>query len=165
MRVKRSESAELVMLLLGAYPQAKTTDSTSKIYETMLSDLDATLAKAAVQKLIASSKWMPTVAEIRAAATELERGPVRSGADAWLDVLTQIRFEGYCGDPKFEDAIVASLVERWGWRNLCFGDGVSDRARFIEAYDSLARQARDRDVSGLTLPAAPSSKRLAKGAA
>ena len=161
--MKRSEAAELVMLLLGAFPNAKTSQSTSKIYEEMLSDLDAGHARAAVQKLIASSKWMPTVAEIRGACADLERGPLRSGADAWLDVIQQIRKEGYCGEPKFEDAVVASLVERWGWRTLCFGDGVSDRARFIEAYDSLARQARDRQVSGMALPVARERPKLKVG--
>lgn len=159
--MKPSEAAELVMLLLGAYPNAKTSVSTSKVYETMLGDLDATTARAAVQRLIGLSKWMPTVAEIRSAAADLQHGVVRSGADAWLDVMSAIRRDGYCSEPKFEDAIVTSLVERWGWRTLCLEGGLeSDRARFIEAYDSLARQARDRDAGGRALPSAPSSRRL-----
>jgi hypothetical protein len=164
--MKRSEAAEIVMLLLGAYPQAKTTASTSQVYETMLSDLDVGSARAAVTRLIATSRFMPTVAEIRAAAADIERGPVRSGAEAWLDVLDQIRREGYCGTPLFDDAIVASLIERWGWTRMCLEGNVdADRARFIEAYDSLAKQARERDVSGLALTAAPDTKRLKRGAA
>jgi len=164
--VKKSDAAELVMLLLGAYPHAKVHSRTSQVYETMLADLDVESARAAVQRLITTSKFMPTVAEVRAAAADLERGPVRSGADAWLDVLAQIRSEGYCGAPRFDDAIVTALVERWGWSRLCLeGSLEADRARFIEAYDSLAKQARDREVSGLALPSAPASKRLTKGAA
>lgn len=162
--MKRSDAAEIVMLLLGAYPQAKTSASTRQVYETMLSDLDTEHARVAVQKLIASSKWMPTVAEIRAAATELERGPLRSGADAWLDVLEQIRKEGYCGTPRFDDAIITALITRWGWSRICLeGSLEADRARFIEAYDSLARQARERDVSGIALNACAIPKRITKG--
>lgn len=164
--MKRSESAELVMTIIAAYPSAKTTASTSQVYETMLGDLDVHAARAAVTKLITTSRFMPTVAEIRGAATELERGPVRSGADAWLDVLDQIRRQGYCGTPRFDDAVVTSLIERWGWRRMCLEGNVdADRARFVEAYDSLARQSRDREVSGLSLPAAPETRRLKKGAA
>jgi hypothetical protein len=149
------------MLLLGAYPNAKTSASTSQVYETMLGDLEASAARAAVQRLIGLSKWMPTVAEIRAAAADLQHGALRSGADAWLDVMSAVRREGYCGEPKFEDAIVTSLVERWGWRTICLEGGLeSDRARFIEAYDSLARQSRERDVAGIALPSAPESRRL-----
>jgi hypothetical protein len=159
--VKHSEAAEIVMLLLGAYPNAKTSASTSQVYETMLGDLDAGPARAAVIRLIASSKWMPTVAEIRGAAADIEHGPVRSGADAWLDVVSEIRRVGNYSAPTFTDGLVESLVRRWGWNALCLSSNeASDRARFIEAYDGLARQARERDVSGMALPAAPETKRL-----
>jgi hypothetical protein len=164
--MKRSEAAELVMMLFGAYPNAKTSASTSAIYETMLSDLDESTARAAVARLIATSKWMPTVAEIREAATEQSIGPARSGADAWLDVVSEIRRVGVYSAPSFDDALTADIVRRWGWRALCDStNDVADRSRFIETYDGLARQARSREVSGMTLPAAPDTKRLKRGAA
>jgi hypothetical protein len=159
--VKHSEAAELVMMLLGAYPNAKTSLSTSQVYETMLGDLDAEPARAAVVRLIASSKWMPTVAEIRGAAADIEHGPVRSGADAWLDVMSEMRRVGNYSAPTFDDALVESIVRRWGWTALCLSTNeTADRARFVEAYDGLARQARERDVSGMALPAAPKSNQL-----
>lgn len=58
-------------MLLGAYPNAKATASTSQVYEAMLADLDVAEARAAVQRLIATSRFMPTVAEIREATAEL----------------------------------------------------------------------------------------------
>lgn len=152
--MKKSEVAELVMMLLAAYPNARTTASTSQVYEAMLADLDAGRARAAVQRLIASSRFMPTVAEIRTAAAELEHGALRSGAEAWLDVLDQVRREGYCGTPRFADPVTAGIVTRWGWRTLCFGDAVTDRARFIEAYDAQARRERDGVVTAGALPEA-----------
>jgi len=164
--MKPSESAELVMLLLGAYPQAKPSSATSQVYELMLSDLDLGSARAAVQKLIATSRFMPTVAEVRCAAADLEHGPVRAGAEAWLDVVAEIRRIGIYSAPRFDDAIVASIVSRWGWRALCDSPNeAADRARFVEMYDSLARQARDREVSGLALAPASETKRLKRGAA
>lgn len=163
--MKRSESAEIVTMLLGAYPNARTSSCTSQVYETMLADLDVETARAAVTKLIATSKWMPTVAEVREAATEVVSGPVRSGADAWLDVVSEIRRVGSYGAPWFDDALTTSIVKRWGWRALCETAAAPERARFIETYDGLARQAREREVAGLSLPAAPSVKALKRGAA
>lgn len=162
--MKRSEAAEIVMMLIGAYPNAKTSASTSQVYETMLADLDVGTARAAVVKLVATSKWMPTVAEVREAAAEVVSGPVRSGADAWLDVMGAIRRVGSYEAPRFDDALTASIVSRWGWRTICETAAAPDRARFIETYDGLARQARSREVAGLALP--PSSvKALKRGAA
>lgn len=163
--MKRSESAELVMTLLAAYPAAKTTASTSQVYETMLSDLDVKEARGAVMKLIATSRFLPTIAEIRSAAAEQTLGPVRSGADAWLDVVSEIRRIGQYSAPVFTDALVESLVRRWGWNTLCVTGTDADRARFIEAYDALARQARTIEVTGRALSPAPEPARLKKGAA
>lgn len=164
--MKRSEAAELVMMLLGAYPHAKSTSSTSQIYETMLADLDVARARAAVSRLIATSRFLPTIAEIREAAVESEHGPLRSGADAWLDVVAEIRRIGVYGAPEFDDALTASIVRRWGWRALCDStNDAADRARFVETYDGLARQARAVEVAGLALPVAHDVKRLKRGAA
>jgi len=65
--MKHSEAAELVLMMLAAFPSAKVTDSTSQVYEGMLADIDVAVARRAVHKLIATSKWFPTVAEIREA--------------------------------------------------------------------------------------------------
>jgi hypothetical protein len=149
------QAAELVMMILAAYPQNRvTSDVTSKVYENMLADLDAQLARKAVTRLISVSKFMPTVAEIRAAAAELQHGPLRSGGEAWGDVLSEIRRIGIYAAPRFADPIVADLVRRWGWRALCDGHGDADRARFIDTYDAIALRARQDVVSGIPLPAA-----------
>lgn len=78
--MKRSESAELVMLILGAYPNAKTTSGTSGVYESLLADLDAKAARQAVQQLIATSRFMPTIAEIREATAALVQARVAAAA-------------------------------------------------------------------------------------
>lgn len=55
------------MMLIGAFPNAKTSEATSQVYETMLADLDAGLARRAVTRLIGTSKFLPTISEIREA--------------------------------------------------------------------------------------------------
>ena len=83
------------------------------------------------------------------------RGPggPREGADqgsihnravvAWNQVLEAVRRVGaHRPPPRFKDPLVGNLVARWGWRNICLGDEVGDRIRFIEAYQELARRPR-----------------------
>lgn len=152
--MKAIEAAKLVAMLAAAYRDTKITTETSRVYETCLADLDFPAAQAAVLRLINTSKWLPTVAEIRAAAVDIQRGPVRVGGEAWGDVLAEIRRTGYIGVPSFNDPLVAECVRLMTWRGLCLGENeAADRARFIELYDSLAARQRADEVAGRALPA------------
>jgi hypothetical protein len=155
--VKKSEVSKLVMMLMAAFPASKTNDSTSAVYEEMLLDLDVDLARVAVTRLLVTAKWMPTIAEIRAASTDLRLGPVRDGGEAWKDAMAAARYVGRYGVPKIRDPLVREALRMWGsWQSFCDSpeDDPGGRARFIELYDSLTRRKRDTDVSGIPLPAA-----------
>ena len=158
--MEKSEVTELVMMLFAAFPAAKgDADSwrrTLHIYGEMLLDLDVNLARQAVMRLIATAKWLPTIAEIRAASTDLRLGPVRDGGEAWRDVMAEARLTGRYGVPEFSDPLVSETLRLWGsWQSFCDSpeDDPGGRARFIELYDSLTRRKRDTDVSGIPLPA------------
>lgn len=71
--MKASESAKLVMMLMAAFPNGKTSEATSKVYEEMLADLDFAAARRAVTNLIRTAKFLPTVAEIREATGLVKR--------------------------------------------------------------------------------------------
>lgn len=151
--MRRSEAAKLVAMLSAAYRDAAISDATSELYETMLADLEFAVTQQAVARLICTSKWLPTVAEIRATAADIQLGPVRSGGEAWGDVLAEIRRTGYIGVPRFNDPLVARCSDIMTWRGLCLGDNeAADRARFIELYDNLAARERHDIVAGRALP-------------
>lgn len=158
--MKKSEVAELVMMLMAAYPNRAIGPKTSDLYEEMLIGLDVTVARAAVHHLIQTSTFMPSIAEIRAAATSLRLGPVRSGIEAWADVTEQIRRVGPYQSPVFEDALLADIVRRWGWLQLCNNDSDATRARFIEMYDAMASRERVNQTSTVQLPAPASTPGL-----
>lgn len=147
----RSEAAKLVAVLAQAWPRSPVSVETSKVYEGALMDLSHAEAEAAVSLLLRTSKFLPTIAEIRTAAVDLRRGPVRSGPEAWGDVLGQIRRVGAYGVPKFEDPVTAECVRVLGWRNLCLEghNDAADRARFCELYGDLALRERTDEVAGL----------------
>lgn len=154
------ECKALLLTMIRAYPSCDFTPEQVKIYEKLLCDIDFDLAKAAVVHLIATSKWLPTVAEIRAAAFKLSEGPVRSGEEAWGDVIEAISRYGYYRRPYFEDPTVAYCVERLSWRALCLSENaIADRARFCELYDHKARQHREEMLSE-AIPAVQEYRRL-----
>lgn len=153
-----SEIDELLMMLVAAYPNMKVTDATTKLYEVTLADLDEGLARRAVIRIITTSKFPPTIAEIREACSLQSAGPVRSGADAYGVLMEAVRRHGRCyGEPapEFSDPLIAKCIGVWGsWNDLCNSPSADPggRARFIELYDELARAARQDQVSGQALP-------------
>jgi hypothetical protein len=133
--VKPIEAAKLVAMLSAAYRDAPISEATAEVYEAMLADLPFAATQAAVARLVATSKWFPTVAEIREAVVAVERGAVRSGVEAWGDVVTE-------------------CVELTGWRGLCLGENeAADRAKFVQLYDALAARDRTDAQAGRALPA------------
>jgi hypothetical protein len=158
--VKKSEVAEIVMMLIAAFPNSKITPQTSAVYEASLVDLPVDVARQAVTRLIATSEWFPTVAKIRSAVVDLRLGPVASGAEAYDLVLQAIRKHGPAfgnhPEPMFADPYIAKCLGVWGtWNGACNSpsNDPGGRARFIELYDDLASRARADVVSGVALPA------------
>jgi len=123
----------------------------------MLADLDYPAANAAVERLLASAKWMPSVAEIRETTLALAVGEQKPGGEAWGAVVKAIAREGYMRTPGkdfvFPDPTTMRCVEIMGWSKLCNSENeVADRARFTELYDRLAVQQRRKQLSE-SLPA------------
>lgn len=156
--MKKSEAAEIVMLLVGAYNR-DVTEQTARVYETMLVDLDVAKCRAAVQRLIGTSRFLPTIAEIRSAAIEQQLGARRTGEDAYTELTAAVRAHGRDygqGAPKFRDPLIARCIGVWGsWNDLCNSpsDDPGGRSRFIELYDQLSQAQRQDQVSGVPLPA------------
>jgi hypothetical protein len=158
----RAESARLFAVISGAFPHVHVTDDTRDIYVAMLGDLDVKVANEAVRKLLATAKFMPTIAEIRAKAAELVHGPRLNGGEAWGAIVEAIQRVGsYRPAPRFTDPLVGECVKLMGWKNLCLGENdAADRARFIQLYDQLSQQQRTETVSSPGLAQVTPMKRL-----
>jgi hypothetical protein len=147
----KQEVSQVVFMLFAGFPQAhgKDSDERLRVYADMLQDLDFAAARAAVARLLQSSRFLPTIAEVREQAHQLTAGPKRTGLEAWGDVTRAIRYVGSYGVPDFDDPLVAHAVACLGWRELCLGDNEAAlRARFIEAYECMAdREGREAALS------------------
>jgi hypothetical protein len=161
--MKKSEIASIVAVLLEAFPNAKLGERTRDVYEDNLQDLEAASVGRAVQRLIGTCRFLPTIAEIREAATDLHLGPRRTGAEGWQDAILEVRRIGWCGSPKFRDPLVAQCIQMWGsWQSFCNSpeDDPGGRARFIELYETLSKRDRSDVQTGVPLPAAGGLRRL-----
>lgn len=165
-----AESTMALKVLFAAYPAAMARQSdiqqqeTRKTYRLMLADLNFDLVQCAVARLIATAKWLPTVAEIREAAVLISAGNTRTGLEAWGDVTRAIGRQGAYRAPGkdffFRDDIVARCVAALSWSELCASELIaSERARFIESYDRMA-QAMRADAQFKGLPAYEQARKL-----
>lgn len=166
--MNREETAKIVTVMLAAVPSnrvdARSVPSMIEAYTSLLSDITYEQCNAALRVLLQTRTWLPSVADIRATALELARGPRRAGGDAWGGVIRAISAEGVYRTPGvdfvFRDPVTARCVAALGWENLCNSENPqSDRARFIELYDKLAEQDRKEQQAPL-LSAAAEQRRL-----
>lgn len=151
--MKGSQVAELVAMLIASFPYSKADAKTSAIYERMLLDLNHAAALDAIEKLIATSRFLPTIAEIRETALAATVGEVKRGGEAWGEVQRLLaRYGARRYDlgwkPPIADPVAAQVVAALGWVALCDSENqVSDRARFIDLYDQIAARDRRGQVS------------------
>lgn len=145
------EVAEVVALISSAYPNFNATKETVGVYYETLQDLPVDLLRAAVLQCVAEDgrKFAPSIGEIRGAATEIRKtmAGVPSSYQAWEEVRMQMVDVGSYGSPTFTHPLIEKAVKSLGWRNLCMSeDQVSDRARFISAYEQFTDRASKDDM-------------------
>lgn len=134
--MKVSEITPFIRKLVAAYPYANVSDETFGIYCQFLSDIPIEHLEILVNQVIAESKFLPTVAEIRDRYLQMSTLQRPSAADAWGIVQRAIFRTGHSGIPKIQDEIVARVVRGMGWRELCLSDNVEwTRSQFIKLYD------------------------------
>lgn len=160
-----TQCEQLLAVLQGAYPRTEFSDDTIDVYTAMLSDLDFKAAQVAVRQLIATSKWLPTIAEIRRAVMDLV-DPLPSTEDAWIEVMQQARaYNLHSGRfPEFSHPVVAKAADAVGWHALCYTDNIAMLAsQFRRAYESIRESAMESRQAGTMLQERPTLRLVAGG--
>lgn len=147
-----AEIAKLIGVMAAAFPHSQVSDTTIKVYVSMLRDIPLDVLTASVQQCMAESEFLPTVAKIREKSLALTRPVAPEPLEAWGEVQKEIMRTGAYRSPKFNDPVIAKAVDCIGWQNLCASEnhGV-DRAHFAKIYEGLLRQA---ETERRLLPAA-----------
>lgn len=147
------ECRDVLKLIGAAYPAQRQRMSgddvraMASVYTAGLLDLDFDRVRAAVDRLVKGSRFMPTIAEIREAAVDVAHGTRLPGGDAWGRCLRMIRRYGSHRHPgvdfPVDDPALLATIRSLGWLGLCQSNNPqADRARFIELYDQLAKGER-----------------------
>jgi hypothetical protein len=145
-----SKIADVLALLVGSYPRQALGAATLNAYTVMLVDLDGDQAMRAVTELVATSKWFPSIAEIRERAAESTAG-VPDFDQAWDEVQARIQDTGYGPMPQWSSPALADSVRAIGWKTLCHDENQATvRAQFRDMYAKRReREVRDENVEPL----------------
>ena len=138
----------------------KFTNEKGRLYLQMLADIPADTLQAAVYQLLNTSKYAPSIAEIRAKAEEIT-GIATGSTDytagmAWESVQRAIRKVGGYGRPKFSDPICAKVVSQIGWMDLCMTEIAmvpTVRSQFIKMYEREAGRVKSEEQIRELIPA------------
>lgn len=163
--MRASEVVRVVELLQGAYPRQEIPKSTLSVYVMALADLDVEDCLRAVTRHVQTSKWFPTIAEIRElvaeAITELPEPEF-----AWREVREALgRDTAGQPVPAWSCPEIREAVAVLGWGTLVNTRNIAiERERWIKTYSRLRRQAIERVVAPNRSGALPGQlKLLAEG--
>lgn len=151
--MNKQEFTVLADCIKSYFPREKVmpTKEAMTLWYEALEDLDFNLAMMAVKKHSMTSKWSPTIAEIRESAVSITE-PEKSWSDGWEQVRRAIGKYGYCNEAdalESMDDITRTVAKRLGWQTICateLDDIPSLRANFRMIYEQLQEKHSTDDL-------------------
>ncbi|MBB6061906.1 hypothetical protein HNP65_000328 [Thermosipho japonicus] len=137
-----------IALLASVYEKLEriTTDKfLSEQWYKMLADLTDEQFKYAIEVLVKTQKFAPTISEIREKATEFFHQDDLTPEEAWTMVYLDIHSRGYYNEPHYDDWKVEAAKNAIGWHTLC--DMTEEtkgvvRAHFMRIYENFKNREK-----------------------
>lgn len=155
----KADTARLVAIVVTAYPNFdkfrddQAVAATVNLWASIFANDDSGIVALALNKHIATSKWPPSVAEIRELMLEMQRPDLITPDKAWLAVSDLLHTEGEFNYGDLWEQLpplIARAVESIGWRNLwrmyCEKAG-TDRLAFIQQYGPMYEREKQRAMT------------------
>jgi len=145
----RKEIVTLLSMATANFPSTQKQDLTATLmlWEKALSDIPYQVAENAVIKVLATSKFFPTIAEIREAATQLRQPRKIDAMEAWGQIMTAVRRYGSYRESEGVASLpadIAKMVERFTWREICTNDNPDTlRAQFRMAWEVESKRENE----------------------
>lgn len=150
----KADAARLVAIVVTAYPNYdkfrddEAIKATVNLWALMFENDPSSIVGLAVKKHIATSKWPPSVAEIRELMLEAQRPDLIAPDQAWAAVSDLMYQEGQYNHGDLHQQLpplIARAVETIGWGNLwemhrayCVGGKPGmDRVAFMQQYTPM----------------------------
>lgn len=150
--MNRKEVAQLVTIANSNFPTSQERDMkpTLLLWEKALSDIPYDIAEKALLKVLSTSKFFPTLAEIREASVQLTQPRSMDAIEAWGMIVQAIRKYGMYDQVKAMESFppeVAEMVRRFTWRELCLNENPDTlRAQFRMAWETQSKREREMSV-------------------
>lgn len=142
----KKEFAQIVMALRTYYPREKLipNDQAAELWFYQLQDLDHKTTEAALNAWVATQKWSPSIAELRAETMKISKGETLDWSEAWEQVRQAVRLYGYSNPQEAMasmDELTREAVRRIGWQQICHSETPDViRANFRMIYEVLAKR-------------------------
>lgn len=128
-----------------------TTDGAiAKLWYNSLKDLDDEAFKYAVDTIAKTSKFAPSIAEIREKAWEYKHPDTLTAEQAWEIIYNDLHKYGFYKQPTYDNPILERAKNAISWEALCnvTTDQVSIlRRQFIDIYKSLMETQKYAEVA------------------
>lgn len=151
----KDKQKEIIKMLCGfrqAFPNTKADSDTMLIYSYALMDMEVGLIYAAMMKILHTSTFFPSVAEIRSTAEKLinfnRKNTLPTAGEAWEEVQKQVRKVGpYSSQPwEFSCPEVEQAARQFGLMELCRlqeNEVNTARAQFMRIYDRQQEKMKE----------------------
>lgn len=147
--MNRKEIINLLAIATANFPSMQERDMkpTAILWEKSLSDVDYPTAEAAVIKVLSTSKFFPTLAEIREAVAQITQPRQLDAMEAWGMITDSIRKYGFYRQKEAMESLpgeVVEMVKRFTWRELCLSENVDTlRAQFRMAWETQSKRKKE----------------------
>lgn len=162
--MNKADAARLVAIVVTAYPNydkfrdEQAVTATVNLWASMFATDDGRIVALALNKHIVTSKWPPSVAELREIMLEIQRPDLIPPDKAWAAVSDLLHTVGEYnhGDLQHQlPPLVARAVETIGWGNLwemhrsyCVGGKPGmDRVAFVQQYGPMYEREKQRAMT------------------
>jgi hypothetical protein len=127
------------------YPQWNIPPATMQAWAELLEDIPADALMAAAKQHAVTSKWPPTLAELRQPAQQTTRQALPTFAEAWDEVMERIRSGGSWHLPTWSHPLIERTVAGMGgWLVMCsmpVDETATWRAQFRDMFAAYANRA------------------------
>lgn len=147
--MNRTEIINLLGIATANFPnlQQKEMKPTAILWEKALADIPYEVAEKAVIKVLSTSKFFPTISEIREATAQITQPRTIDAMEAWGLILQAIRKFGYYNEGNAMRSLpedVAEMAKRFTWRELCLNENPDTvRAQFRMAWETQSKRTNE----------------------
>lgn len=141
--MSKAEIIKLLTIIAAMYSRFEINELKVNLWLDMIGDLPFKVAQLAVKKVMMTSEFPPTVAEVRKAAADIThaKDDVLDAGKAWGEVQDAVRKHGFYETNKaleMMSPLTRQVVEQISWREICLCEepGVI-RGQFMKMYDSM----------------------------